>query len=457
MLKQMMKKGQILLWSVLLIVTVVACGGSPSPASETETAVSPTNNSQQGKTRQLVRRGVSKTAVAESDDPTPDDDYDDEEMDEEEGVDWFTIAADMLAMDDESMWQALMEGQSIAQLAQANNIDPQTISAALIASETEWIEELLASEEITSEEAAEWTAELGTDAQTFIEDNNWALWEGVDWFTIAAQAIGVDEETLFAAESIAMAAQTAGVEPQTVIEAIVAAETTWINDLLASEELTPEEADEWTAELPTYVAEFVSETEIYGDFAEVEGTDWFLIAQETLGMDEDALWEALDNGQTIADIANAAGVDSQTIIDAIIAAEGEWINELLADEELTSAEADEWLAELASEAEFFVSNNDWALWEGVDWFVIVQETLGMDEDAFWDAVDNGQSLLDLAAEQGVDGQTVSDALLSAETEWLNQLLADGELTPEEAAEWTAELESEIQFFLADSWDYEEGE
>ena len=84
-----------------------------------------------------------------------------------------------------------------------------------------------------------------------------------------------------------------------------------------------------------------------------EGVDWFIIAAETLGLDEEALWEKLDGGQSLAEIAQAQGVEPQAVIDAIVAAEKESVAALVADGVLTQAEADEWLAGLDEEVRAF--------------------------------------------------------------------------------------------------------
>ena len=69
------------------------------------------------------------------------------------------------------------------------------------------------------------------------------------------------------------------------------------------------------------------------------------IASEALGLDEDAIWDALDSGGTIAELASANGVDPQAIIDAMMVEEEELIAELLSDGELTEEEAVEWRQE----------------------------------------------------------------------------------------------------------------
>ncbi len=85
-----------------------------------------------------------------------------------------------------------------------------------------------------------------------------------------------------------------------------------------------------------------------------EVVDWFTVAAETIGLDEDALWEALEDGQSIAEIAQAHGVEPQAVIDAVVAAEKEFVDRLVAEGELTQEEADEWLAELDEEVRAFV-------------------------------------------------------------------------------------------------------
>lgn len=88
----------------------------------------------------------------------------------------------------------------------------------------------------------------------------------------------------------------------------------------------------------------------------VEEVNWFTVAAETLGLDEDALWEALDEGQSLAEISQAQGVDAQKTIDAIVAAEQEFTAGLVAEGELSQEEADEWLASLDEAARSFVED-----------------------------------------------------------------------------------------------------
>lgn len=68
-------------------------------------------------------------------------------------------------------------------------------------------------------------------------------------------------------------------------------------------------------------------------------------AAEAIGIEADALREALQSGQSIADVATANGVDPATVVDALIADAEARLADKVADGTLSQAEADERLAE----------------------------------------------------------------------------------------------------------------
>ncbi len=68
-------------------------------------------------------------------------------------------------------------------------------------------------------------------------------------------------------------------------------------------------------------------------------------AAETLGMSVADLRTALRDGQTLAEVAEAQGVEVQTLIDALVAEVKEHLDEHVADGDMTQEEADEKLAE----------------------------------------------------------------------------------------------------------------
>lgn len=69
-------------------------------------------------------------------------------------------------------------------------------------------------------------------------------------------------------------------------------------------------------------------------------------AAAAIGIDEADLREALDSGDTIADVAEANGVDADVVIDAMVEAKTERIAEKLSEGRITQEQADEKLADL---------------------------------------------------------------------------------------------------------------
>jgi hypothetical protein len=67
---------------------------------------------------------------------------------------------------------------------------------------------------------------------------------------------------------------------------------------------------------------------------------------DAIGIEVDELRDALRDGQTIAEVAESEDVDPQTVIDAIVAAARERLDEAVADERIDQEDADEHLADL---------------------------------------------------------------------------------------------------------------
>jgi hypothetical protein len=70
------------------------------------------------------------------------------------------------------------------------------------------------------------------------------------------------------------------------------------------------------------------------------------VAADAIGISEDDLRTALEGGQTIAQVAEANGVDRQAVIDAMVAAATERIDQAVTDGRIDQARADEDKAEL---------------------------------------------------------------------------------------------------------------
>jgi hypothetical protein len=71
------------------------------------------------------------------------------------------------------------------------------------------------------------------------------------------------------------------------------------------------------------------------------------------------------------------------------------------------------------------------------------EVLNVDEETLFEALKSGQSLADFAQAQGVDAETIAEAIIAAETA--------------ETTKYLEELPEKIQFFLNESWEKEPAE
>lgn len=75
------------------------------------------------------------------------------------------------------------------------------------------------------------------------------------------------------------------------------------------------------------------------------------------------------------------------------------------------------------------------------------EILGLEQDALREAVMGGQSLADIAAEQGVDTQDLVDAIVSATEERVNGALESGRIDQEKADEIIGGAEDRAEAML----------
>ncbi len=72
---------------------------------------------------------------------------------------------------------------------------------------------------------------------------------------------------------------------------------------------------------------------------------------EALGMTTDELRQAHQDGQTLAEIADAQGVDQQTVVDAIVATISDHLDQAVENGRLTQEQADEMKANAAERAQ----------------------------------------------------------------------------------------------------------
>lgn len=166
---------------------------------------------------------------------------------------------------------------------------------------------------------------------------------------------------------------------------------------------------------------------------------------ELLGLDQSELKDAMVDGQTLADVAADQGIDVQTLIDAMVTNTEERVATALEAGRIDQAKADEILAGAADKATSVV-NGDFERPErperpkgergprGPGGDGEIAELLGLDQADLREAITGGQSLADIAADQGVDTQDLIDAIVDNAEERVNGALETGGIDQEKADE-----------------------
>lgn len=117
----------------------------------------------------------------------------------------------------------------------------------------------------------------------------------------------------------------------------------------------------------------------------------------------------------------------------------------------TTAATDEELPiDLDDAASFDIEMGDIEVGDWVDWYVVAAETVGLEAETLLQEVENGKSVADIATEKGVELQTVTDAIMAAETNWLNEQVSNGDLSQEEVDEQLENLAEDVKQFLTEA-------
>jgi len=167
---------------------------------------------------------------------------------------------------------------------------------------------------------------------------------------------------------------------------------------------------------------------------------------EMLGLTPEELGAELRGGKTVAEVAEAQGVDTQAIVDAINAEIEQWMQDAVNEGRLTQEQADrirESLADFDGErlqglmmpfGPQHMRGGFGRSWGG-PWGCLdaAAEVLGLEPEDLMAELRDGKTLTEIAEEQGVDPQVVEDAMVEQMEQMLQQAEEDGTLSPECAA------------------------
>ena len=282
-----------------------------------------------------------------------------------------SVAAEALGMSTAELKKHLLDGQSIAQVAEAKGVAVQQVVDALVADRTTALNTAVENGRLTREQADARIASLPERMQELVERTRPADGEGerrgpgrghghkADPAKIA-EALGMTAEELKAGheagKSLAAMATERGVDPQKVIDVLVADAREKLAQAVTDGKLTQAEADERSADLVQRITDVVNRTPPAdgerrgpgpgrghrgpGMKANLEA------AAGALGLTPEELRTELQAGKSLATIAGERDVDVAKVVEALVADARARLAHAVTDGKLTQAEADERSADL---------------------------------------------------------------------------------------------------------------
>ena len=175
--------------------------------------------------------------------------------------------------------------------------------------------------------------------------------------------------------------------------------------------------------------------------------------------DCDALKAALDDDQTLAQIAESNGIEPQTVIDALVAEMSAEVDAKVASGAITEERAVTIRARLTEEINEFV-NEGFDHERGHDRFDAAEcaelATLvgAADCAALKSALRDGQTPAEIAESNDIEPQTVIDALVAEMTAEIDAKVDSGAITEERAATIRTQLTDMITGFVNEGFDGE---
>lgn len=181
---------------------------------------------------------------------------------------------------------------------------------------------------------------------------------------------------------------------------------------------------------------------------------------EILGLDATDIVEQLDAGSTLSEIAAANGSSGDALVDALVEGLEEKVNEAVANERIDQEKADEVLANAEEKITEMVNSTKEEIQAArqerraerqaerearrAERQQALEDTIGIPFSEIQTALEGGTTTLaDIAAEQGVDVDTLVASLVAPIAEQLQGKVEDGSLTQAEADERLATMTEKV--------------
>ena len=275
-------------------------------------------------------------------------------------------------------------------------------------------------------------------------------------------------------QTLAQIAESNGIEPQTVIDAMVAEMTAELDAKVESGAITAERAATLRAQLTVMVSEGVNEGfgRDHGHGFRAFDTECAELATLVGAADCEALKSALDDDQTLAQIAESNGIEPQTVIDALVAEMSADLDAKVASGDLTEERAAMIRTQITDMVVGFVNEGFDGEREhrghgkrghdGFDRFGAAEcgelaTLVGADDcAALKTAMRDGQTLAQIAESNDIEPQTVIDAMVAEMSAELDAKVDSGAITEERAAMIREQLTEMITGFVNEGFDGERG-
>ncbi len=187
---------------------------------------------------------------------------------------------------------------------------------------------------------------------------------------------------------------------------------------------------------------------------------------EVLGVDSETLGEALRGGQSIADIAAENNVSIDTVTQAMLDEQAERIATALESGRIDQERADAMTERLTENIAGIVNGEmgpgqggmgqggighggmgQGGMGQGGPNMDALSEVLGVDADTLRESLMDGQSIADLAAENNVSIDTVTQAMLGAQAQRLGAAVTEGRIDQEQADQMTERLAENVDAII----------
>ncbi|MBL8153904.1 MAG: hypothetical protein JNM70_06955 [Anaerolineae bacterium] len=249
--------------------------------------------------------------------------------------------------------EQLADGQTLAAVIEANGGSVQNVIDAAVSAATEQINQAVANGRMTQEQADQLLAELpdvitrAVNGELAAQGDRGPLARASERILVraAADATGLEPsaivEQVRAGQTLAEVITANGGSVEAVVSAAVTEATAEINQAVADGKMTQERADQLISRLPEVYTAAVN-GELRERAMEARAAVGVIqLAAEQTGLSVQDIRQQLRDGQTLAAVLTANGVEVNAFIDTAVSQVQERLSEAVANGRLTQEQADE--------------------------------------------------------------------------------------------------------------------